>query len=110
MASKRAHSGDSKPLKEPANVVLSRSSAGNAQRKPDPGSKPDSRPDGSMGAGPVGAGKRQLMIAEAAYYISEHRGFGAGCEMDDWLLAEKQIDAVLSGEPLTTARNPGTPP
>jgi hypothetical protein len=98
MASKRAHSDDSKLLKETTNVVLSRSSAGNVERKPGPSSKPNSLPDGSMEAEPVSAGKRQLMIAEAAYYISQHRGFGAGCEMDDWLLAEKQIDTALSGE------------
>ena len=36
------------------------------------------------------------MIAEAAYYIAEQRGFCTGREVEDWLLAEKQIDAALS--------------
>jgi hypothetical protein len=38
------------------------------------------------------------MTAEAAYYIAEHRGFAPGHELEDWLLAEKQIDAMLSSE------------
>jgi hypothetical protein len=36
------------------------------------------------------------MIAEAAYYIAERRGFEVGHEIEDWLLAEHQIDAVLA--------------
>lgn len=36
------------------------------------------------------------MIAEAAYYLAEKRGFGFGREVEDWLLAEKQIDAQFS--------------
>lgn len=68
------------------------------QFKPNSVSKPDSLLDGSVGS--VSAEKRRLMIAEAAYYLSERRGFGGGREMEDWLLAEKQIDATLSGETL----------
>ena len=45
---------------------------------------------------PASAQSRQAMIAEAAYFISEQRGFGSGRELEDWLLAEKQIDAVLA--------------
>ena len=40
---------------------------------------------------------RRAMIAEAAYYIAEQRGFGDGREVEDWLIAERQIDAVLAG-------------
>lgn len=39
---------------------------------------------------------RLRMIAEAAYYIAEQRGFGNGRDVEDWLCAEKQIDAALS--------------
>ena len=45
---------------------------------------------------PVSADQRQLMISEAAYYIAERRGFDAGHELDDWLLAERQIDTTLA--------------
>lgn len=38
---------------------------------------------------------RHRMIAEAAYYIAAHRGFGTGRELDDWLLAENEIDMNL---------------
>lgn len=37
------------------------------------------------------------MIAEAAYYIALRRKFQAGHEVQDWLLAESQIDAALLG-------------
>ena len=33
----------------------------------------------------------QIMIAEAAYFMAENRGFIAGHELDDWLKAEKEI-------------------
>lgn len=42
---------------------------------------------------------RRTMIAKAAYYIAEQRGFGHGREVEDWLLAQKQIDAVFSAQP-----------
>lgn len=35
------------------------------------------------------------MIAEAAYYKAERRDFAPGHETDDWLIAEKEILAVL---------------
>lgn len=48
--------------------------------------------------------RRQAMIAEAAYYFSEHRGFDPGHELDDWLAAENQIDAAFGiGETSTLA-------
>ena len=37
---------------------------------------------------------KQLMIAEAAYYCAEKRGFAPGCELEDWLEAEARIEAV----------------
>jgi hypothetical protein len=33
------------------------------------------------------------MIAEAAYYKAEKRGFAPGCDFLDWLEAEKEIKA-----------------
>jgi hypothetical protein len=41
---------------------------------------------------------RNACIAEAAYSIAERRGFAPGHELDDWLEAEKEVDARLSGE------------
>ena len=34
------------------------------------------------------------LIAEAAYYRAEKRGFAHGMALDDWLEAEKEIDAL----------------
>ncbi|HJQ62519.1 MAG TPA: DUF2934 domain-containing protein [Burkholderiales bacterium] len=31
------------------------------------------------------------MIAEAAYYRAQQRGFSAGGEVDDWLAAEREV-------------------
>ena len=39
--------------------------------------------------------ERQRMIAEAAYYNAEHRGFQRGDPEQDWFLAEGQIERQL---------------
>lgn len=36
------------------------------------------------------------MIAEAAYFIAERRGFSGEHGLDDWLAAEQQVRQVLS--------------
>lgn len=49
---------------------------------------------------------RHEMIAACAYFLAEARGFVAGCELDDWLRAEAEIDARLQatqGRSATTA-------
>jgi hypothetical protein len=38
---------------------------------------------------------QQLMIAEAAYFCAEKRGFAPGGELEDWLEAEAQVRARL---------------
>jgi hypothetical protein len=40
--------------------------------------------------------ERMKMIAEAAYYLAQKRGFGGGNELTDWTTAEKQVDALLT--------------
>lgn len=35
---------------------------------------------------------RRDMIAEAAYYIAENRGFSGEYDLDNWLEAERMID------------------
>jgi len=37
---------------------------------------------------------RQSMIAESAYYRAEKRGFASGKELEDWLAAENEINAL----------------
>ena len=40
--------------------------------------------------------QRLAMICDAAYFLSERRGFGPGHELDDWLVAEGEIDRLLT--------------
>lgn len=44
-------------------------------------------------ARPIDAQARREQIAVAAYYLAESRGFAAGCELDDWLRAEAEIES-----------------
>ncbi|MGO9947274.1 MAG: DUF2934 domain-containing protein [Steroidobacteraceae bacterium] len=41
---------------------------------------------------------RNACIAEAAYFIAKRRGLVPGHELEDWLQAESEVDARLSGE------------
>lgn len=42
---------------------------------------------------PSEAELRQQRIATVAYYRAARRGFAPGCELEDWLAAEQEIDA-----------------
>ena len=39
-----------------------------------------------------GSNLRRAMIAEAAYYLAERRGFQPGHELEDWVTAEGEIE------------------
>ncbi|MFM9888736.1 MAG: DUF2934 domain-containing protein [Burkholderiales bacterium] len=62
-----------------------------------------------LGTGGVDAAEQWRRIAEAAYFRAERRGFCPGCEMDDWLDAEREIGEQLGGGPsaAATASEPG---
>lgn len=38
---------------------------------------------------------REKMVADAAYYRAEQRGFAPGHEVEDWLASEAEVDAEL---------------
>lgn len=59
--------------------------------KTSPVKKPVATKSRSKKASPVETNDWQQMIAEAAYYHAEARGFEAGHEIDDWLEAEAEI-------------------
>lgn len=44
---------------------------------------------------PVSHEERWRMVAEAAYYIAQRRGFVGGDANADWLAAEAQVDEKL---------------
>lgn len=50
-----------------------------------------SAPEGSV----ISPEERERMIARAAYFRAEKRGFAPGHEMQDWLEAEAEVDAAL---------------
>jgi hypothetical protein len=43
------------------------------------------------------AAQRQTMIAEAAYFRAQRRGFESGHALDDWLAAEQEIYQLVAG-------------
>jgi hypothetical protein len=43
-----------------------------------------------------GDDERIAMIAENAYYRAQGRGFLPGYEFEDWLAAEREIDALMA--------------
>lgn len=45
---------------------------------------------------PSGDSPREQMIAEAAYFRAEQRGFAPGNEISDWLAAESDVERVLN--------------
>ena len=40
-------------------------------------------------------GERQTLIAQAAYFLAERRGFSPGHELEDWLAAEQDVERAL---------------
>ena len=52
--------------------------------------------------------RRAAMIAEAAYFRAERRGFTPGGETGDWLEAEAEVDAkLLSGATVADVKERG---
>jgi hypothetical protein len=49
------------------------------------------RPDGRTS---LSDEELQRMTAEAAYFRAQRRGFQPGQELDDWLAAQKEIEAL----------------
>ncbi len=84
-----AHEADSgatpSPAKRPA-----RNPAKSAPRRAQ-----QSKADPALRMDPVSDDVRRAMIAEAAYFHAERRGFGPGGEVEDWLAAEAEVDALL---------------
>lgn len=62
-----------------------------------------SRTDPLSAAVPPSDEARRRMIAEAAYYHAEHRGFATGAELEDWLQAEQEIAQQLEQESASIA-------
>ena len=53
-------------------------------------------PSGVAPSPSIGPEQRQARICDAAYFLSERRGFRPGHELDDWLAAEGEVDRLLA--------------
>lgn len=74
---------------------MSRTSAATNQHKPEPSSGTVSRRGVSIRRKRSGnAMERSQMIAVAAYFRAERRGFNGGDPVEDWLAAEAEIDQL----------------
>jgi hypothetical protein len=82
----------------PEQSIPARTNAHRAEAKPDSRSTAANTASTAPPADP-----RHAMIAEAAYFRSEKRGFADGHELDDWLAADADIDRQLGGA--TAARH-----
>ncbi len=54
------------------------------------------QPRRASGATLIDPERRRALIAEAAYFRAERRGFAPGHEAEDWLAAEIEVDTALT--------------
>jgi DUF2934 family protein len=92
-------SGAKAPVQPPRQQGKSVPAQAGISSQPATAPSADAQPEVRAAVAPafIEPGLRLAMIAEAAYYRAERRGFAAGCELEDWCLAEGDIDGMLSG-------------
>jgi hypothetical protein len=66
--------------------IDNRDMAAAAANDPRPGLQKPARFDPSS--------SRETLIATAAYYRAQRRGFSPGSELEDWLAAEREVDGT----------------
>ncbi len=79
-------SSKAKPAAKTAATPVKKTTAA----KPAPANKAQVKSKGG-----ISAEERYRMIATAAYYLAECRGFAGGYEMADWITAEMEIDRKI---------------
>jgi hypothetical protein len=91
------------PAKKSATKEVSKAPAAKAPeapKAPEPvktaATKPAAAKVATAKAAALTPAERMKMIAEAAYYLAEKRGFSGGNELTDWVAAEKQVDVILA--------------
>ena len=69
-----------------------------AAATPDPAGNASLEPNSIVGHSVafIEPDRRRAMIAEAAYFRAERRGFECGHELEDWYEAESEIDGMLA--------------
>lgn len=61
------------------------------------GAKHPSRATARVSTETVNPAERDGMIALAAYFLAERRGFIPGEELEDWLEAEREVERQIEG-------------
>ncbi len=85
MATRRTEPAPAKPDQAAAKAPARRASR----------SKPKTKTPSDPPSPAMSEQARRTMIAEAAYYHAERRGFAPGGEEHDWLRAEAEVDSLL---------------
>lgn len=69
-------------------------------RSPDIGSRQGAEPALGTDTAPaeVSPQAREALITQTAYLRAEARGFVHGYDLEDWLAAEAEVDALLAAE------------
>jgi hypothetical protein len=81
-------------MPQPAKSSAPKNPATVAATKAAPAASAPAAKAAAPGKAPTPA-ERAKMIADAAYFLAQKRGFGGGKEREDWLNAEKQVDELL---------------
>lgn len=89
---------DLKPQAEkPARArSTTRKSAEPGSKKPAGAPRSSKTTAGPTAKGSISPEQRYRMVAEAAYHHAEKRGFVGGDPLNDWLLAEMEVDKQLN--------------
>jgi hypothetical protein len=88
MASRRPHST---PKTEPTPPALEKTAAKTSRAR-------KTASPAAPGRSEISEEMRRGMIAQAAYLRAERRGFKGGDEVEDWLAAEAEVEALLKAE------------
>ncbi|MFO1350519.1 MAG: DUF2934 domain-containing protein [Gammaproteobacteria bacterium] len=65
------------------------------KRQPPPAAEAQPAVDTMIATSVANAPDRRSMIAQAAYFKAERRGFSPGQELQDWIEAEQEISAAI---------------
>lgn len=91
--SKQATTGDSTAARKSRRVPITTRNKALAKRSGSGKASTSTTP--SHGKPRIDDNARQAMIAQAAYFRAERRGFTDGGELNDWLEAEREISRML---------------
>ena len=80
-----------------------------ASTRPKAAAPKKTAPKPAAGTVTAGDADRQAMVAMAAYFRAQKRGFAPGYEVEDWVAAEAEIAELAAPAPVTKprVRSPG---